>query len=183
MTGPELPRVGAATILRERARALARPEVQDIELAAGPLIELLEFRLADERYAVEAACVQEVHPLKALTPLPCTPPFVVGVVSVRGQIVTVIDLKRFFGLPERGLTDLHRIVLVGEGEIGLLADMTVGLGHVKREALQPPLPTLAGIGADYVKGITPDGLVVLDIPRILSDPRMVVDEQPEDANE
>lgn len=145
------------------------------------MTDVLEFRLAGERYALDVAYVHEVHPLKVFTPLPCTPPFVLGIVSVRGQIVTVIDLKRFFGLPEQGLTDLHRIVLVGDGEIGLLADMAVGVTALALEALQPPLPTLSGIGADYVKGVTADSMVVLDIVRILADPRMLVDEQPEDG--
>jgi purine-binding chemotaxis protein CheW len=169
----------ADQILRMRARALARtpPRV----LAAGAMLELLEFRLASERYAVESRFVQEVHPLRDLTPLPCTPPFVLGIVNVRGRILPVLDLKKFFDLPERGLTDLHRIIFVrgNDLELGLLADVIVGVRSVEADSLQPSLPTLTGIRADFLKGITDERLVVLDLDRILLDPKIIVHEEVE----
>lgn len=167
----------ARQILRARARALARPP--DRAEAAGSSLELLEFRLARESYAIETRHVREVYPLKSLTPLPCTPPFVLGIVNVRGRIVPVIDIKKFFDLPDQGLTDLHRIILVrgGDLELGLLADVTVGMRTVPMDSLQASLPTLTGIRADYLKGVTGDRLVVLDLDRILSDPKIVVDEE------
>src|ERR1700722_14089268 len=105
-------------ILRARAQALARSPVS--VPSPSTMLELLEFRLASERYALETRHVQDVHPLRDLTPLPCTPPFVLGIVNVRGRILPVLDLKKFFDLPERGLTDLHRVILVrGNGlELG-----------------------------------------------------------------
>ena len=95
-----------------------------------------------------------MHPLRDLTPLPCTPPFVLGIVNVRGRILPVLDLKKFFDLPEQGLTDLHRIILVSGNdlELGLLADVIVGVRSVPADSLQPSLPTLTGIRADYLKG-------------------------------
>ena len=165
----------AERILRARAQALAQtPRPAPV----GTMLELLEFRLASERYALESRHVQEVHPLRDLTPLPCTPPFILGIVNVRGRIFPVVDLKKFFDLPERGLTDLHRIILVrGHGlELGLLADVIVGVRSVAAESLQPPLPTLTGIRADYLKGIGEERLVVLDLDRLLSDPKIIVHE-------
>jgi purine-binding chemotaxis protein CheW len=166
-------------ILRARARALAhRPAPAP---APSTMLELLEFRLASERYALETRHVQNVHPLRDLTPLPCTPPFVLGIVNVRGRILPVLDLKKFFDLPERGLTDLHRIILVhgNDLELGLLADVIVGVRSVAADSLQPSLPTLTGIRADYLKGIGEQRLVVLDVERILSDPRIIVHEEVE----
>src|SRR5688572_7065199 len=112
----------AAEILRARARALARPPAHT--QGAEAWLHVLEFRLAQERYAIETRYVREVYPLKDLTPLPCTPPFVLGIVNVRGRILPVVDLKKFFDLPEQGLSDLHRVILLeGNGlELGLLAD-------------------------------------------------------------
>ena len=167
----------AEQILRTRARALARrpPPAS----AAGAMLELLEFRLASERYAVESRLVQEVHPLRDLTPLPCTPPFVLGIVNVRGRILPVLDLKKFFDLPERGLTDLHRIILVrgNDLELGLLADVIVGVRCVAADSLQTSLPTLTGIGADFLKGVSDERLVVLDLDRILLDPKIILHEE------
>ena len=166
-------------ILHARAQALARiPERPPVE---GTLLELLEFRLAQEHYALENRYVQEVHPLKDLTPLPCTPPFVLGIVNVRGRILPVLDLKKFFNLPENGLTDLHRIILVrgNDLELGLLADVIVGVRSIPADSLQPSLPTLTGVRSDYVKGVTGERLVVLDLARILADPKIIVHEEVE----
>lgn len=167
-------------ILRERALALARP-LTNGSVAQDGRLELLEFRLASERYAVESRFVQEVHPLRDLTPLPGTPPFVPGIVNVRGQILPVYDLKKLFDLPEPGLTDLHRVLHVRghDMELGLLADIIVSVRLIETHRLQASLPTLTGIRADYLKGITDDRVVVLDLDRILSDPKIVVHDEVE----
>jgi len=167
----------AERILRARARALAR--IPDQVQTQNTTLELLEFRLASERYALETRHIQEVHPLRELTPLPCTPSFVLGIVNVRGRILPVLDIKRFFGLPEQGLTDLHRIIVVRghDLELGLLADVIVGVRKVMADSLQPTLATLTGIHAEYLKGVDKDRLVVLDLDRILSDPKIVVHDE------
>lgn len=164
----------AAQILHARAQALARP-LEEAPVAEA-WTEILEFRLAQERYAVETQRVREVYPLKDLTPLPCTPAFVLGIVNVRGQILPVLDIKQFFELPQKGLSDLHRIIIVGSHgfELGLLADEIVGVRSIPVHSLQPSLPTLTGIRGDYLKGVTAEGLVVLDLARILADPKIVV---------
>lgn len=166
-------------ILKARARALAQ------EPAPTPIasehIEVVEFALAYEHYAVESRYVREVYPLENLTPLPCTPAFVLGIVNVRGEILSVIDLKKFFDLPEQGLTDLHRIILVrgNDLEFGVLADAIVGVRTIPADSLQPSLPTLTGIRGDYLKGVTAERLVVLDLDRILADPKIIVREDVE----
>lgn len=182
MAAAHVPQAGSdpriAAILRARARALARrPESAEPE----PTLEVLEFHLASERYALETRYVRAVHPLRNLTPLPCTPAFVAGVVNLRGHIVPVLDLKKFFGLAEQGLTDLHRVILVGQGDcdFGLLADMGVGVRAIPASRIQPVPPTLDGTGADYLMGMTPDGLALLDMAFIFADPRILVDESPE----
>lgn len=165
-----------ATILRERARALARPPERAPD--AESLIEVLEFRLAQERYAIETRHVHEVCPLKEFTPLPGTPSFLLGIVNVSGRIVPVIDLKKLFELPDVGLTDMHRIIIVRghDIELGLLADLGLGVRSIPVSSLQPGLPTLTGIRADYLKGVTAERLVVLDLDRILADERIIVND-------
>ena len=167
----------SARILRERAVALAR--APRAESSPGGSIELLEFRLADERYAVETRHVVEVHPLRDLTPLPGTPPFIRGIVNLRGRILPVFDLKKFFDLPEQGVTDLHRIIVVrgGELEFGLLADVVASVHTVDLATLSPALPTLSEIGAEYLMGVSPERLVVLDLERIFADPKIVVHDE------
>lgn len=169
-----------AAILRRRAAAFARLPAAPASEAAG-LVEVVEFTLSGERYALEAIHVGEVLPFTHCTPLPCTPAFVLGLVNVRGRILHVIDLRRFFDLPPRGIVDLHHIVVVRHGavELGLLADLIAGLRHLPLASLQGSLPTLTGVRAEYLRGVTADHLAVLDVARILSDRRQVVQEEVE----
>jgi purine-binding chemotaxis protein CheW len=163
-------------ILETRAAALSRVPQNDTRTEEQ--LEILEFRLAHERYAVQSSLVREVCPLRELTPLPGTPAFVVGIINVRGQIISVVDLKKFFDLPRQGLTDLNKVVIVGDGqmEFGLLVDAVAGVQRIALSQIQPPLPTLTGIRLEYLRGVTAQRLVILDVARILADPKIIIRE-------
>lgn len=167
------------TTLRQRAATFAH--IPQAEAAAEESLEVVEFSLSGERYAVEVAYVSEVPLFTNCTPLPCTPEFVVGLVNFRSKIIHVIDLGRFFELPAKGIVDLHHILVVRHGkiELGLVADLITGMRRVPRARLQASLPTLTGIRSEYLIGVTADGLAVLDAARILSDRRQVVQQEVE----
>jgi purine-binding chemotaxis protein CheW len=165
--------------LKVRARALAlEPEQAD---AAWEFIDIIEFRLASEIYGIESAFVREVYPLKDFTPLPGTPAFVLGIVNVRGQILSIIDLKKFFNLPDKGLGQLNKVIIIRDDrmEFGILADAILGTYSIPLEAIQPPLPTVTGIGAEYLKGVTGECVIILEAERILCDEKIVVHEEME----
>lgn len=166
-------------ILQARARALAQEG--KVEAAPGGRLEILEFVLAYERYGLEIAFVREVSPLKEFTPLPCTPRFILGIINVRGQILTVIDLKKFFNLPDKGLSDLNKVIILRRGrvEVGILADAVSGVRAVGLPEVQAPPPTLEGVSPDYLRGITREALIVLDAEKILTDPGLLVHEEVE----
>ena len=79
-----------------RASAPPLPWGAPAEEPAGRLVEVLEFELSGERYAVATSFVTEVFPLVSFTELFCTPPFVLGITNLRGRIVSIVDLRRFF---------------------------------------------------------------------------------------
>ncbi len=164
-------------ILKSCACALARPEKPG--QSGDRWLEVIEFRLAKERYAIEHALVREVVALKEFTPLPCTPVFMPGIINVRGQILPLIDIKKFFDLPDAGITDLHLVIIVraADVELGILADAITGVLAIPTDAIQSSLPTLTGIRSQYLKGVTDQMLVILDAAKILGDPRIVVDEE------
>jgi len=168
---------GKKQLLKARARKLARDDAK--EKPAGESIEVVEFLLAYETYGIESSYVREICSLKELTPVPCTPPFVLGIINVRGQIVSVIDMKIFFDLPEHGLTDLNKVIIVHDEkmEFGILADSILGVRKIRREEIQPPLPTLTGVGAEYLTGVTKEPLVILHMAKILSSKNLVVHEE------
>lgn len=163
-------------ILAKRAGVLAEgPPAED----TGPRLEIVEFLLAHERYGLETALVREVYPLKELTPVPCTPAHVLGIINVRGRTLSVIDLKKFFDLPEKGLGDLNKVIILSsaEMEFGILADVILGVRTLAAAALQPALSTLTGIREEYLKGLEADRTIVLDGARILADPKIIVNEE------
>ena len=163
-------------ILRARADLLAR---QSRKEKNGDTIEVVEFILANERYGIESCYVREVYPLKDYTPLPCTPRFVLGLVNVRGRIISVIDLKKFFELPENGITELNKVIIIHDRnmEFGVLADSILGVRNIDVKGIQPSLPTLKGTREEFLRGITAERLVVLDAKRLLSNRNIIVDER------
>ncbi len=163
-------------ILKQRADALAiKPEKKEEDES----IEIVEFQLAHEKYGIESIFVREVYPLKDLTPVPCTPSFVAGLINVRGEILSVIDIKKFFNLPEEGLTDKSKVIIICNDriEFGILADEIVGVDLILIRKLQSTIPTLTGIRAKYLKGVTAGQIVVLDAEKILSDKKIIIHEE------
>jgi len=164
------------SILKSRARELAVEHETDV---SREFIEIVGFRLVSENYGIEAAFVREVYPLKGYTSLPGTPAFVLGIINVRGKIISVIDLKKFFNLPEKGLGDLNKVIILRNDrmEFGVLADAILGTRSVTADEIQASPATLAGIGADYLKGVTGDRVIILDGEKILGDKKIIVHQE------
>lgn len=164
--------------LKERAARLAEPTAAP---RAGACVDVVEFILASERYAVESAFIREICPLHELTNVPCAPAFVLGIINVRGQILSVIDIKKFFALPEKGITDLNKVIILSLGgmEFGLIADAIAGVKHINEAGIGAALPTITGIGAQYIKGVTEERLVIIDAEKLLTDKGIIVEQSVE----
>ncbi len=151
--------------------------------SAPATIEVVEFLLARERYGIESSAVRQVYPVKELTPLPGTPPFVLGIVNVHGEIVSVIDLTTFFDLHGPGLTELSKAIILQSGHppnqmtVGILADAILGVREIPVDELQRTLPAPAGVRADWLKGMTTEQVMILNVVTLLSDQRIVVNER------
>lgn len=154
-------------ILHERALVLAGTGVHD-ESAEG-LTEIIEFVLANEKYGIESAFVREVVPLKAMTRIPGLPEFMLGLTNVRGEIVPVIDIRRFFNRPGAGITDLDKLIILHyeDLEAGILADVIKGLRTLHQSEIQPPPATITVNYSGWMKGITKDQLIIIDTLKFL----------------
>lgn len=166
-------------ILRARAKRMAQVPVAANDSAAE--LEIVEFRMAHEIYAFESRCIREIYPLREYCPLPCTPDFVFGLVNVRGQLLSVINLKKFFGLANEELDNQNQTLILQSGamEIGILADALINVRRIARQSLQPALPTLTGLRSHFLLGITPDGVIVLDAEKLLASREIIVYEEVE----
>ena len=165
------------TLLKQRAQALALRE--NDETGQQGCIEIVVFRLAHETYGIETAFVREVYPLRDMTILPGTPSFVKGIINVRGQIVSVIDLKTFFNLPERGIGELNKVIILCNDrmEFGILADIVEGTQSVALKEIMAAPPGVIGIGKKYLKGVTKEHIILLEADSILNDEKIIVNEE------
>ena len=102
-----------------------------------------------------------------------------GVINVRGEVLSIVDIGRFFDLPRKRITDLSKVIVLGSGdmEFGILADEVLGVNMIPLKDIQESLPTLTGIRAEYLKGVTNDRVTVLDAEKILSDKNLIVHQE------
>lgn len=164
-------------VLEERARLLARPSAP--AAPPGEEISVVKFGLGEESYAIEAGFVREAVKFTDFTPVPGAPDFLIGVMNLRGGILPVIDLKLFFGVAPKGLTDLSRILVLGRHgpEIGILADAAYEIAGVRVAQLREPATPVAGIGRKYLRGVTGAALVVIDGAALLGDERLYLNDR------
>lgn len=162
------------SILRVRARSLASEPARSEEPRKG--LDIVEFRLATEAYALESSYIREVLPLKNCVPLPSVPPFVVGVINIRGRISSVVDLRKFFDLPGKEPGESDKVIVIGDErmEFGILADAVIGARAIPLDSIEPPISTLSEIGAEYIRGIAEARLIILDARKVLGDENIVI---------
>lgn len=153
-------------VLRERARALARPPAAPAP--PGEVLPVLLFDLGGEPHALEIRHVLAVMPSTPIAVIPAGPPVLAGVVNYRGGALAVFDPRPLLGLRPGG--EGRRVVVVGdEAEpLGLLVDGLPTVGRLRRDALS------AGGGLSL--GVTESGVVLLDGEALLGDDRLVVDQ-------
>jgi purine-binding chemotaxis protein CheW len=141
----------------------------------GKRVEYLAFGLAGETYAVQIAHIAEILRPPPMTGVPRAPDTVLGVISVRGKLVTVMDLRRSFRLPPATIDRKSRILLADAGtgeQIGLLVDDVQQVWRLAADEIEPP-SALGGEQASHIGGIgrpaAGDGalLILLELRPIL----------------
>jgi purine-binding chemotaxis protein CheW len=156
-----------STLLHKRHDRAAVRRAADI----GRRVEYVSFALAGEAYAVPIARIAEILKPLPITPVPRAPRVVIGVMTVRGRLVTVIDLRRRLRLPEAPIDHRSRILITdcGDERVGLLVDEVMHVHRLAETEIESrdvlggdPEPYLAGIGR-------PEGalLTLLDLRPIL----------------
>ncbi len=164
-------------ILKERAYLLSLniDEVQSTDRD----IDIVEFGLAKEKYGIQSKYISQSCILKDLIQLPGVPSFVMGITSLHEQIISVIDIRIFFGLKSPGITNLNKIIVLHSEkdniEFGILIDEIYGMKTVAESSIQSSLATLSDNRAKYFYGLTQEHTIILDGYKILTDPEIVVE--------
>ncbi len=146
-------------------RALAH-ESADREIHAQE-IEMLSFLLSGEEYVLPVDDVREVLKSRALTIVPNSPPHILGVTSIRGTVLPVIDLGRRLGLPPATRDEKARIIIIspGDEDAGIVVDRVTGVVRILPDAIRPA-PETVEQGAEFLKGIARKGdrlYILLDL--------------------
>jgi purine-binding chemotaxis protein CheW len=130
-------------------------------------IQLVSFRLGPETFAVNVEQVREIGKVERITRVPKMPNFIEGVMNLRGQITTIIDLRRRFGiLGEDSRTAQSRVIVaeIGDIQIGIIVDSVQDVIRVPSKSLSPPPKTVtSNVDAKFLTGICkmPDNLIML----------------------
>jgi len=178
----------------QRAVKLAQLPPED---QGGEKINLVLFRLGRETYGLEAQYVRDIKPLRQVTPVPRVPNWVVGVINLRGRILSVVDLARFLGLSgaHDRVDGLREQSPEGQGlivaetpdmEVGLLVSEVLHIKAVPIDRIENTGGTMRGLPPEYVRGVIgyegESGLesayaVVLNINCMLADERLIIHEE------
>ena len=141
-------------------------------------MQLCTFTLDGLYFGVDVLRVQEVLRFQEMTPVPLAPPETRGLINLRGQVVTAVDLRLRLGLAERPAGPdapgpMNVIVRAGDDTVSLLVDQIGDVVEPGDEALEPPPATLAGRVRDVTAGVYKLGgrlLLVMDADRTLTLP-------------
>lgn len=174
----ELSKEQKKAILDERAAFLAQG--QHGTKKREHQLDILEVVISGEHFAFEARFVREASKLGAWTKLPNTPEFIVGLMNFRGQILPLLDLRRFLELPSKETSTEMMVVVIqsDRAQAGITVDEIVGINSIAEAALQSPKQLVSATLAPLLRGVQADMLAVLDVNALFNDPRLNVETYP-----
>ena len=144
------------------------------ESNGGPLIQFVTFVLMDETYGINVMQVQEVLRVTALAPVPGAPAFALGIINLRGNVVTVIETRTRFGLPSAEMDDSSRIIVIESEKqvVGILVDAVAEVVELREGEIDVAPNVGTEDSSRYIQGVATreEGLLILvDLNKLLTD--------------
>jgi purine-binding chemotaxis protein CheW len=147
----------------------------DVNAPGGDqLIQLVSFMLSNEEYGVEVLKVREIIRMPGITKMPNTPPYVEGIINLRGKVIPIISMRKRFGLAEVD-HDLHTRIMVmdvGGGLTGFIVDAVSEVIRIHSSEIQPPPTMVSGnIDQEFITGVfnhTDRLLIIMDVDQMFS---------------
>ncbi len=139
----------------ELAPAPAREDPSTSEDEPSDIVEYLAFMLGREEYAFKVEDVKEIIRLQQITSVPRAPDFIRGIISLRGVIIPVFDIKKRLGLDETEKTRSTRIIVVSSDGAphGVIVDKVTGVARLRADGIEPTPAVIGGVGAEYLEGV------------------------------
>ncbi len=144
------------------------------EKASEEVFQWVTFKLENETYGVNVMQVQEVLRYTEIAPVPGAPDYVLGIINLRGNVVTVIDTRLKFGLMSAEITDNSRIIII-EAEkqvVGILVDSVAEVVYLKASEIDDAPSVGTEESARFIQGVSnrkDDLLILVDLNKLLSD--------------
>lgn len=159
--------------LATRAKQL-RGRMASAEPAAAPLV-FVAFSKGQQRYGIPVSDVVEVQAMEQFCPVPGTPPFIAGVIHWRGDVLSLLDLGKLFGIPESGLADIHVCLIVEAAgrRVAVVALEIEDIFAVPRTEIKPTPDLPSNIPTEWVLGVHDNNRLILRMDQILQDARLV----------
>ena len=138
-----------------------------------PVLQWVTFRLEDETYGIKVMQVQEVLRYSEIAPVPGAPTYVLGIINLRGNVVTVIDTRQRFGLPSAEITDNTRIVIIEADKqvVGILVDSVAEVVYLRESEIE----TTPNVGneeaARFIQGVcnkNDELLILVDLEKMMT---------------
>lgn len=164
---------------RERAENLRRT-TEDEDFAG--LIPLAVIGLNGEYFGLDLDTVREFTDISKITPIPCCPPHIVGNINLRGEIVTLVDVRGVLNLPIAGTNEASKVMVVRMEDLvaGVTVDEVFDVMYLNPTEMMPVPAAVHSINDEYLRGTAPyreKMMGVLDLPKILTKGGLTVDEE------
>jgi purine-binding chemotaxis protein CheW len=146
----------------------------------GDSMHVVEFRLGSQIFGGAIESLSEIQPFHEVTPMPCVPPFILGLINVRGVLLPLLDLRQLLDSPPgaAGRSDQILVVDAAGMTVGFPVDAVLGVAEISLESLQSATGEAIGMKTEFVRGITEQNLIVLDFEKILSNEALLIYEEP-----
>jgi len=142
--------------------------------ANDPVIQLVTFRLQDESYGINVMQVQEVLRVSEIAPVPGAPMYVLGIINLRGNVVTVIDTRTRFGLSTTEIDDSSRVVIIESDKqvVGILVDSVAEVVELRASEVDSAPNVGNEESSRYIQGVATRNenlLIVVDLNKLLTE--------------
>ncbi|MCL1479171.1 chemotaxis protein CheW [Marinobacter sp. M3C] len=153
---------------------MAAPSGQQNQTKDDQVLQYVTFRLDDETYGINVMQIQEVLRYSEIAPVPGSPDYVLGIINLRGNVVTVIDTRRRFGLNDADITDTSRIVVMESADqvMGILVDSVAEVVYLKSSEIETAPNVGSEESARFIQGVCNKNgelIILVEFDKMLTD--------------
>lgn len=147
-------------------------------------VDVVEFQLGKEHYALDIKIAREIVEMMPITPIPRAPPYLAGIINLRGEITNIIDLRDLLGLPDSGESENRKIVVLmpevaGGSNVGIIVDDVHSVISIREDQIERINDSITSSISSYIKAIIKIGdaeraktenlIIWLDVQKVIND--------------